>query len=351
MVSPRVTVLMSVYNGEQYVREAVQSILNQTFTDFEFLIFEDASTDCSRGVLRQIVDPRIRLVENPENLGLTRNLVRGMEMARGDFVARMDADDIAVPHRLEVQFKYMARNPEIGLLGSAVTFFDGSGWEFVAHQPEEHEHIKCALLFGYTLMHPTVMMRRHEFTRHRLNYDVSFPVSQDHDLWVRASRVTRLANLHESLVRMREHAGKIGFSRKRHQHQLSDTIRRRQFGELSVTVDDRRLALFRALDDATHRWTWEALGQVDAILMQLIAANEAVQIFDGNVLQAASADRFRGACRNALLAANRAGLYYWKSEIRVYDSPTMRQRLGLALRSLPLIFRRHQIEAATHYDQ
>jgi len=110
---PKVTVLMSAYNAERYVAEAVDSVLAQTFPDFEFLIFEDASTDGTREILRRYADPRIRLVENETNLGLTRNLERGMLMARGESVARMDADDISMPERWARQFEYLGVHPEI----------------------------------------------------------------------------------------------------------------------------------------------------------------------------------------------------------------------------------------------
>src|SRR5882762_8361511 len=104
---PQVTVLMSAYNAERHLAEAVDSVLAQTFHDFEFLIFEDGSTDSTPIILDRYSDPRIRLVENGTNLGLTRNLAQGMQTARGDFVARMDADDISMPHRLASQLNYL----------------------------------------------------------------------------------------------------------------------------------------------------------------------------------------------------------------------------------------------------
>jgi glycosyltransferase involved in cell wall biosynthesis len=120
-ISPRITVLMSVYNAQLFIAEAVESVLNQIFKDFEFLIFEDKSTDSSLEILRSYSDPRIRLIANEHNQGLTKNLASGMRIARGEFVARMDADDVCVPNRLETQLAYLEEHPEISVLGSAVT--------------------------------------------------------------------------------------------------------------------------------------------------------------------------------------------------------------------------------------
>ena len=116
--SPRVTVLMAVYNGERFLAEAVASILDQTFRDFEFLIVNDGSTDRSREIILSFGDPRIRLVDNPENIGLTRSLNRGLELAKGGLIARQDADDISLPERLEREIGFLDGNPKAAIVGS-----------------------------------------------------------------------------------------------------------------------------------------------------------------------------------------------------------------------------------------
>ena len=115
---PTVTVLLSVYNGERYLRESIESILNQTFTDFEFLIINDGSTDDSRRIISSYDDPRIQLIDNEQNIGLSQSLNKGLKLARGTYIARQDADDISEPERLAKQVSYMDRNPHIALLGS-----------------------------------------------------------------------------------------------------------------------------------------------------------------------------------------------------------------------------------------
>ena len=254
MKNPIVTVLMSAYNTEEFVAEAVESVLQQSFREFELLIFDDKSTDSSLNILQSFKDPRIRLVKNDENLGLTRNLIQGMHMARGEFVARMDADDICLPHRLAVQVSYMKKHSDISVLGSAVTFFDESGWEFIAHQPTEHDDIKCTLFFGFTMLHPSVMIRKSDFEKHGLNYDPAFRFSQDHDLWTRAIHKLRFANIYEPLLRMREHGGKIGKTQKPQQQVLSDSIRGRQLEELQLKCTPKELEVFSADESSTMKW-------------------------------------------------------------------------------------------------
>ena len=127
MPAPRVTVLMSVYNDGLFLPLAVQSILAQTFPDFEFLIIDDGSTDDSIAYLSQLRDPRVRVVRHPQNLGLTQSLQHGVELAQGEYLARLDADDLATPDRLARQVDYLDQHPAIGLLGSAARKIDEAG--------------------------------------------------------------------------------------------------------------------------------------------------------------------------------------------------------------------------------
>ncbi len=126
---PRVSVLMSVYNGERFLRDSVESILGQTFTDFEFLILDDGSTDSTCEILEEYAnkDARIVLVRNDRNLGLTRSLNKGLRLVRGEYLARQDADDISLPKRLEMQVKFLDAHPEVGVVGSALEIIDENG--------------------------------------------------------------------------------------------------------------------------------------------------------------------------------------------------------------------------------
>ena len=339
MGDPRVTVLMSAYNAGRYVGEAVDSVLKQTFVDFEFLIFEDKSTDETLKILRGCEDPRILLIKNHENMGLTKNLAAGMELARGEYVARFDADDCCELNRLERQVAFLDAHPEIGLLGSAVTFFNDNGWEMIAHQPLTHEEIKCVLFYGYTMLHPTVMMRKAAFAQHGLNYDTTFRVSQDHDLWVRAIRKIRFANLYEPLVRMREHSGKIGSTSNGLQRAYSDRVRERQLKELGLVAESGDLRLLGEHETSVDHWVRENIEGFESLLLRIFHANQQVQIYDQEILITMGAARFRELCRRIFLVGNRTGRYYWRSRLRHLDEPTVRQLAGLAFRMITVGFR------------
>jgi len=130
MKNPEVTVLMSVYNGEKYLREAIDSILNQTFTDFEFLIVNDGSTDRTAEILRSYDDPRIIIINNEKNIGLTKSLNIGLRMAKGEYIARMDADDVSMPERLQKQIELLNQKKNTGLVGTYYTIINEKGKVF-----------------------------------------------------------------------------------------------------------------------------------------------------------------------------------------------------------------------------
>ncbi len=202
---PRVTVLMSVYNGERYLRDAVDSVLNQTFQDFEFIIVNDGSTDGTSQILAEYAeqDPRIRVIHNQTNTGVTISLNKGLAVAGGKYIARMDADDISAPDRLIKQVSYMDTHPDIGALGSWVEFVDEKGvtlgdWRM----PCSPGLIRWSLFFGNCMAHASVMMR-YDLLEQVGFYSPEFSYAQDYDLWSRLSAVCRMANLPEILLKRR----------------------------------------------------------------------------------------------------------------------------------------------------
>jgi glycosyltransferase involved in cell wall biosynthesis len=196
-VVPKVTVLMPVYNAARFVREAMDSILGQTFTDYEFLILDDGSTDESVEIIGSYPDERIRLVRNERNLRLAATLNRGLALARGEYVARMDADDISLPERLAKQVAFLDAHPDIGICGTWAQAFGEAHFQII--HPADNERIRAKLLFDSALVHPAVLLRREALARHQLIYREFYPID-DYDLWQRASRLFPLANIPERLL-------------------------------------------------------------------------------------------------------------------------------------------------------
>lgn len=208
-MEPKVTVLMAVYNGAAFLGEAVESILSQTFSDFEFLIINDGSTDSSRDIILSYKDARIRLIDNETNMGLIASLNLGIESAKGEYIARQDDDDVSLTSRLTVQVDYLDNHPEVGLVGSGVDFIDEKGapagkWR----TPTTNSLIRWSLLFGTCVAHPTAVLRRSVLERSG-GYDQNALYAEDHDLWCRLSHYTGIANLPELLVKKRIHESAV----------------------------------------------------------------------------------------------------------------------------------------------
>ncbi len=223
---PRITVLMSVYNGKKYLREAIDSILGQTYGGFEFVIYDDCSTDASSEIIQSYHDERIDFRKNECNQGLTKNLADGIDRANGEFVARMDADDIANPYRLEAQLSWLDAHPDIAILGAQVMYFDAKGDIGVTHEPQDNEAIKISLMSSFTLLHPTIMMRVSDLRRNGLNYNPKYRYSQDHALYFDCMlKGLKFANHPEPLLKMRSHGGSISKSKHDLQKECSNRAR------------------------------------------------------------------------------------------------------------------------------
>lgn len=203
MKEPEVTVLMSVYNGEKHLREAVESILNKTFSDFEFLIINDGSTDRTLDILESYNDTRI-IVINQKNIGLAKSLNKGIAMAKGEYIARLDSDDISMPHRLEKQLEFMNNHKEIHLLGASAEIIDEKG----IHIDDCIFNVTSELLFyrliyGNYFIHSSAFFNK-EYILGIGGYTEKILYVEDFDLWSRVSRSKNIIILPEKLVKLRK---------------------------------------------------------------------------------------------------------------------------------------------------
>ncbi len=203
---PKVSVLMPAYNAEKYIAMAIESIIVQTFTDFEFLIINDGSADKTADIIRSFDDARIRFVDNPKNQGLVAVLNQGVDLARGEYIARMDADDISLPARLAKQVVYMDANLDVGVLGTNFTAFGSRSWDsdYLSDQPRVLE-----FLGSCHLCHPTVLMRKSVLDAHNLRYNPEFTACEDYELWSRLVMVTKIVNLPDVLLKYRWHDSNV----------------------------------------------------------------------------------------------------------------------------------------------
>ncbi len=287
---PKVTVLMPVYNAEPYLREAMDSILSQTLTDFEFLIMDDGSTDGSAGIVRSYADRRIRLVQNERNLKLAATLNRGLDLARGEYVARMDADDISLSPRLARQAAFLDARPDVGLCGAWAEAFGAA--RFSMPNPTDPEAIRAKLLFDSALVHPAVMLRRSAFDRHGLRYPL-LAHFEDYALWQQAARLFPLANLPEVLLRYRVTGGSAfhgaGEEERRAVYRRLD---RDALALLGVDPTPAELVLHHFLRCPTQDRTDDA----EAWLLKLRAANADARCYEPTAFREALRERWFLVC-------------------------------------------------------
>lgn len=206
-MKPKVTVLMTVFNGERYLKDCIDSVLNQTFKDFEFLIIDDCSIDSSRDIIKSYKDKRIFLIENQKNLSQVKSLNIGLEEAAGEYLARIDQDDLMMENRLERQLDFLDKRPEIAVAGTWGEVIDENGKvSGRTRMPVRNEEILGSALFcGYFLMHPSVMFRK-DLVAASGKYDESLSLAEDFDLWMRLLlKKYKLANIPEFLTKFRYH--------------------------------------------------------------------------------------------------------------------------------------------------
>ncbi len=275
IILPRVTVLMPVYNAAPFLAEAVQSILRQTFTNFEFLIIDDGSTDESVAVIREFQDPRIRLLHNGTNLGLVTSLNKGLNLARGEYIARMDADDISRPERLKCQVSFMDANPRVGVCGSWVRLISTTDNK-VRKLPKSSEEIRCWQFHTVGVAHPSVILRRQFFSDHGLLYDPSFRHVEDYELWGRAIQYMEFANIQKVLLDYRISPEQICAVHAEEQLATVAPIRLNRLLELGIEPTQSEQQLHEMIVNNSLTPESEYLDRAEQWLLQLESANNAV---------------------------------------------------------------------------
>lgn len=242
MTPPRVCILMSIYNSARYLTEAIDSILDQTLTDFEFLIINDGSTDKSREVVLSYSDNRIKLIDNETNIGLTKSLNKGLDLALGKYIVRMDADDISLPHRLKTQFEFMEKNPQVDVCGSWYKLFGHRN--DITRTPVLDREIKGTLFFHNCIAHPAVIIRKNTLNKLKIKYNEDFLQSQDYELWCREIDKLKFANIPEVLIEYRVHENQIGISKRKKQDEAADRVRKTNLENTGLVFTEKEKKMF-----------------------------------------------------------------------------------------------------------
>lgn len=279
---PKISVIMPAYNAEQYIAEAMDSILGQTMGDFEFIILNDCSTDRTEKIILSYDDPRIVYLKNEKNLGVAATLNRGLEIARGEYIARMDADDISLPDRFRLQVEFMENHQSVAVLGSAVETF-GDRNETIGFSQSDSK-LKVDLLFGNCFAHPSVIMRTAVILSLG-GYDRAYEGLEDYDLWCRAAEKHALATIPQVLLRYRLHPKQVtqsanAWEKKQRYFRLQERI----MGRMGIEADDAGFRAWCSISKGDPDTLVECMG----FFQRIIQKNRDLQIYDDAYLSASA---------------------------------------------------------------
>lgn len=243
--TPLVSIIMSVYNEEKYLRQSMDSLIGQTLADFEIIVVDDCSEDRTTEIIESFRDDRIRLIRNEQNRGLTRNLNRALDYCRGKYIARMDGDDISLPERLEKQVHYMETHPDRMLAGCQTRTFGEQN--LVWRLKDNPEKLRIMMLLRPVLAHPSFIMRGELIREYGFRYDESFRSAQDYDFAQRVSEQFRIGIVPEVLLCYRTHKEQVSSRSTTEQYGNADRVRDRQLRKLGITdLDAEMKAAYRA---------------------------------------------------------------------------------------------------------
>lgn len=239
---PEISVIMPVHNGEKYLREAIDSILAQTFSDFELIIIDDGSTDSTADIIKAVNDERIVYLKNENNMGISHSLNRGIAASNGQYIARMDADDISLPQRFERQIGFMKSNLEVMILGCAVEAFGEDFENTVRIFSKSNDDIKIDMLFSTPFAHPSLMFNRRVFEDDLYNSD--FNGIEDYELWIRFASKYEMSTLDEVLFMYRMHVSQVTKNTNADYERKYRLLKENQIGSILADYTDEEFEAF-----------------------------------------------------------------------------------------------------------
>jgi len=332
MNNPIVTVLLPVYNAERYIALAVESILKQSFRDFELLIINDGSTDNSLEIIRSFKDERIRLVTNESNQKLIATLNKGIQLARGKYIARMDADDISLPERLQKQVDFMESHPEVGVCGAWFEPLELPGK--AVKYPERDENIRIMMLYQTPFCHPVVMLRKEVLAQQNIFFSPDFIHGEDYEMWVRLSSVTQFANIPEVLLRYRSHESSVSASYPSIQKAKTYAVVRMVFEKTGLNVSDSEIELFRDIVHAKFKVDKDFIQQGETLLLKLLEANKRTHYQPVAELQQFVSEKWFHLCYNTTSLGAWMYALYFNSALSKYQKMNLGIRLKFIIKTM-----------------
>ncbi len=326
---PLVSVLMPVYNAEKHLKEAMNSILLQTYQHLEVVIVNDGSTDGSEALLLSYDDPRIRLLVNSENKGLIYSLNYGLSACKGKYVARMDADDICMQERIAEQVAFMEQHPEIGVCGCDYTQFSESG-EQSFRALSDHDEILSQMIFNSSVVHPSLMLRRSVLQDFDPVFNPGYHHSEDYELWSKLILQTQFSAVHRLLFRYRIHAAQVTQKHSEQQQLSASRVRKELLGKLGFSYTEQEVDLLSQM--AAHRLfdKKEQLDLLEQFLEKLIAQNDQSKRIAPEIFKKVLSYKWYTACGYTTLGLWTFGKYR-RSELKSYNPQSSLKLLAKCL--------------------
>lgn len=291
-----VSVVLPAYNAGPYIAEAINSILNQTFTDFELIVVNDCSTDTTEQEILAIADSRIQYIKNAQNSGLIYNLNLSFSLAKGKYIVRMDADDISLPTRIAEQVGFMEANTKVGICG---TWFESFGTQnTIAQYETENDAIKLRMLYQCHFCHPTVILRKSIIAENNLTYDRAFIHAEDYELWGRMAFMTGFANIGQVLLKYRIHGENVSQKHSDVQGENSGKVIQAIFKRLGIDVTLEAVAIWVRACYADFSLTANEIRTLENLMDFIVQENKRVKYVSQPALEDFISQKWYNLCYN-----------------------------------------------------
>lgn len=295
--SPLVSIIMPAFNADKYIEEAIDSVINQTYANWELLVINDGSTDSTAKIVEGFLsrDTRVQLYNNEENKGLCFTRNRGLQLAKGKYIANLDSDDIALPERLKIQVDFLESNQDFVLLGAACEVIDQEGkTEYTVTRNVAPSYLKSLLLFSNYFINSSVMYRAKESKA--LQYNPDYPLSEDYQFFVQLSEFGKIANLESSLVRYRVHGNNISAIKEKELEQAIHQIHKVLLEKLGIEAQSDELIMHASLVKESGKLSAKELQKVANWLERLRNQNHKRKVYPSQAFSHYCAFFFQRAC-------------------------------------------------------
>ena len=336
--APLVSVILPTFNAEKHLAEAIGSILNQTYKNLELILLNDGSTDKTEAIIQSFNDNRIHYINNGKNIGLVATLNKGIELAKGKYIARMDADDISLPTRFEKQIAFMEGNSSIGACGTHYYLFSNDHFK-KALSYSEPEVLRSILLFNSCLCHPSVMMLKSILVDSNIRYNETYKHAEDYDLWIQISKVSKLSNVQDFLFKYRSHDAQVSDIHNKAQKSNAFIIRKNYLKDLGIIFTEAELEIHTIVAENQLIRSHNTLTSIEKWFLNLIQQNEKLKCIEARHFNYWMGKMWFDSCGITSMGLSSYSRYF-KSPLAKYYPLGIQQRIKLAAKCIVRKFRK-----------